>query len=118
MSEITGNDIPKDKVDQAVFDVLKKEPDFALPAGFADRVVAMIDSEVTQKESRRDRWWLISGIVSMLFAFLYAAIAVDFSVKIGQFFSGYTGLVIFGLFFIAALHFVDKLILSKNRVER
>lgn len=111
-------DIPKDRIENAVFNALNKEPGFELHAGFADRVVAMAERKVAVKEAKRDRWWLGLGIFSMVIAFIYAAVAVDFSLKTGTFFSGYSGLVIFGLFFITALHFVDKLILSKNRVER
>jgi hypothetical protein len=108
----------KDKIEQAISKALEKEPAFELPAGFADRVVKMVDGKVAEEEARRDRWWLWLGLFSMAIAFMYAAAAVDFVTKVGTLFSGYTGLVVFGLFFITALHFIDKLIISKNRVER
>lgn len=105
-------------VEKIVSDALEKEPRFELPVGFADRVVAIAEGKVAEKEAKRDRLWLALGIFSMIIAFTYAAIAVDFVSKIETIFSGYTGIVIFGLFFITALHFVDKLLISKNRVER
>lgn len=108
----------KDNVERAVSNALDKETDFELPPAFADNVVAMVGQKVAAKEARRDRWWLIIGIVSMVATCLYASAAVDFAPEVGTFFSGYRGLIIFGCFFVAALHLVDKFILSKNRVER
>jgi hypothetical protein len=113
-----NEEIPKDNIEQAVFNALKKETGFELSPGFADRLVGIMERRAEQKEARRDRWWLVAGLFSMVIALVYAAVAVDFSLEIGNFFSGYSGLVIFGLFFVAAIHLFDKFILSKNRVDQ
>lgn len=117
MNNMTGDEIPGDNIESVVLDALRREPDFELPARFADRVVAVAERKIAQREAARDRWWLLAGIFSLVVAFIYAAAAVDFSPRVGSFFSGYSGLIVFGCFFVAALHLLDKLILSKNRVE-
>ncbi|HMJ69295.1 MAG TPA: hypothetical protein VK508_10385 [Cyclobacteriaceae bacterium] len=115
--DMNNEELPKDKIEQAVFDALKSEPRFELPANFADRVVAMVDAKVKQKEAQMDRWWLAAGIISILGAFIYAYASVEFKPEVGvfTFFSGYGGLVIFGLVFVIALHLVDKLLLKKSQ---
>lgn len=113
--DMTNDEIPQDHIEQAVFNALGKETDFVLPRGFADNIVAMVDRKAMQRESQRDHWWLIGGILSMVVALGYVFTAVDFSPRVGvfTFFSGYSGLVIFGVLFITALHLVDKFLLKK-----
>lgn len=122
-----------DRIDKFIAKALEKEAPFELSPGFADRIVAMVESQSLQKEMRRDRWWLVSGIVSLVAAFVAVLFYVlskgeplpkielaPFRPSVGvfTFLSGYSGLVIFGICFVIALHVFDKLIIkSKNRVE-
>ena len=103
----------EDKIERAVSNSLEKEPGFELPAGFADRMVSMIGQGSTVKESQRDRWWLVAGIVSMIGTLVYALLSVDFKASVGvfTFFSGYWGLVVFGVAFVIGLHIIDKRVL-------
>lgn len=105
-----------DKFDQLVSKALENERSFDLPKGFADRVVAMAEARVVKKESGREIWWLVPGIISMLGAVVFAFTRVKFTASVGvfTFISGYWGLIVFGILFITALHFVDKLIIRKQ----
>ena len=107
------DETPKDHLEQIVFKAAEKEPKFELPLGFADRVVAMMEGKAVAREARRDRWWLIGGILSMVIAFAYVARVVEFS----PFLSNYAGLMIFGVLFVTALHLVDKFVLKKGSQE-
>jgi hypothetical protein len=116
---IETNDNTQDGVDatayRMVFNVLKKETDFELSPAFADQLVSMLNSEIARKEARRDRWWLVLGLLGMVAALIYAFQSVNFSPRVGvfTFISGYWGLIVFGLVLVTALHFVDKYMLRK-----
>lgn len=105
-----------DKFEEVVSGALEKGTTFELPNDFADRVVKRIQQESLQKETQRDRWWLIVGIVSMIGALVLAFAFVDFKLSVGvfTFFKGYSGLVIFGIVFIAAIQVIDRLLLKKQ----
>jgi len=102
-----------DKFEEVVSKALEKET-FELPHDFADRVVRKIQQESLQKESQRDKWWFITGIVSMIAALVFVFTNVEFKPSVGAFtfFNGYWGLVIFGIIFVVALHIIDKRIIS------
>jgi hypothetical protein len=118
-SSIENNDNTSQGVDadayRLVFGVLNKDTDFRLPPGFADRLVSMLDTEVARKESRRDRLWLIMGIVGMIGALVYAFLSVDFTPRFGvfTFVSVNWPLIIFGMALVTVLHLVDKFFLRK-----
>jgi hypothetical protein len=120
--EMNNEDLRKDNIEKAVFDALKAEPRFELPASFADNVMAMVEHKLALKEARRDRWWLVGGIASIMIALVYVFTTISFKPSVGvfTFFSGYSGLVVFGVFFVTALHLIDKFLLkhSKNRVDQ
>jgi amino acid permease len=105
-----------EKFQQVVSSALESEREFELPHDFADRVVLKIQHHAVEKEAKRDKWWLIAGIVSMLGAFVFAFTKVEFKPGVGiyTFFQGYWGLTIFALIFILILHIVDKTILRKQ----
>ena len=116
-----------DKFDQLLSKALEKES-FRLPHGFADRIVAMAEKQLMQKEARRDRWWLIGGIILMFSAVIFVITWVDLKslpniapkleftpgVGVFTFFQGYSGLVIFAILFITILHIIDKRLLKKQ----
>jgi sensor c-di-GMP phosphodiesterase-like protein len=95
-----------------VFEALKKEPDFQVPISFADRMIALID----KREEKRDHWWLGAGIFLSLMAMIVAVTLTDadFSINAFKFFSGYRGLVFFGIAFILLLHWIDKKMIRKQ----
>lgn len=115
------------KFDQLLSKVLEKES-FRLPHDFADRIVAMAEKQLMQKEARRDRWWLIGGIILMFSAVIFVITWVDLKslpniapkleftpgVGVFTFFQGYSGLVIFAILFITILHIIDKRLLKKQ----
>lgn len=100
-----------EKFEDVVLKALEKGASFELPNDFADRVVRRIQ---LQKESQRDRWWLVVGIVSLIGAFVFAFANVEFKPSVGvfTFFKGYWGLAIFGVLFVVALQVIDKRIIS------
>jgi uncharacterized membrane protein YhaH (DUF805 family) len=103
-----------DKFEDIISDALERGTTFELPHDFADRVVTMVQRNAVQKETRRDRWWLIIGIISMVGALVFVFTNVEFKPTVGvfTFFKGYWGLSIFGILFVTALHIIDKRILS------
>ena len=116
-----------DNFEKIVSSALEKQSGFELSPDFADRVVLMIQQQATQKESQRDRLWLIAGIVTMIGALVYTLMKVEFiptlprievvkfspGVGVFTFLSGYSGLVIFGIIFVVALHIIDKRLLRR-----
>jgi hypothetical protein len=112
-------DFPGEGIDvqayQKVFDVLKHEPEYALPIYFADRLVTLIESKEKAREVSRDNLWLGLGLLSFVVALIVAFVLTDFKVSVGafQFLAGYPGLIFFGISFILLLHWIDKKILRK-----
>ncbi len=113
--------IPNDGIEshayQKVFDALKREPEYSLPLNFADRMMALVESKEKAKEVSRDNLWLGLGISSFLIALIVAFVLTGFKFSFGafQFFSGYYGLVIFGIGFILLLNWVDKKVVRKTQ---
>ena len=97
-----------------VFSALKKNPEFKLPTNFAHRVAAMAPDR--GKAFNWDKFFLISGCVSFFFALIYAiaSIHTKFSAGVFSFISGYPGLIVFGIFFILVLNWIDKKWISKS----
>lgn len=98
-----------EKLEKTVSNALSREPDYFLKANFADRIVNAIQA---RKEAQRDRWAIIIGLVGLVVALIFVVQQVEF--KTPNFFSGYTGIVIFGMVFAVGLHFFDKLVLRKQ----
>ena len=110
-NQIENTHAPSNSVDaysyKKVFDALKQEPDFHLPANFADEVVQKIEA---RKESSSDFIWFGLGIFLFTIAAIVAIVLTDFKVSFGalKFISGYPGLFAFGVFFIALIQWLDK----------
>ena len=96
-----------------VFDALKQEPDFRLPANFSDQVIAKLEAK---RESSRDFIWFGLGIFSFVIATVVAVVLTDFRLNFGafKFIAGYQGLIIFGIVFILALQWIDKRVIQKT----
>jgi hypothetical protein len=105
-----------DKFGDLVSNALEKQGEFRLPHSFADRVINAVQAKAALKEAKRDRWWLIVGVVGMVAALIYAMVAVEFKPGVGvfTFFQGYWGLITFGVLFVIALHVIDKRLQKKQ----
>jgi hypothetical protein len=98
-----------------VFDALRKETSFQLPANFATRVVNRVD--FSQQQSS-DMLWLYLGLFSCLLAMVVAIAMTDFEFNFGafRFIAGYPGLFVFALVFILGLQWIDKKMVRKPTV--
>jgi hypothetical protein len=92
-----------------VFSSLQREMDFSLSSSFEDLVIQRIAAQHA-KESYRDGWWFIGGIVLFLMGFVVALVLIDFRPSVGvyTFVTGYPGLIAFGITFILILNYIDK----------
>jgi hypothetical protein len=106
----------EEKFERIVSEALEKEPAFELPYDFADRVVLKIQQQAVERDAQKDKWWLITGVVAMVGAMIFAFTQVTFKPGVGvfTFFKGYAGLVIFGILFVIALHIIDKRVIARR----
>jgi hypothetical protein len=106
----------RDKFEEVVSEALEKGSTFELPQDFADRVVMKIQQQSIAKEAKQDRWMLAAGILALIGAMVFVFFKVEFKPTVGvfTFFSGYWGLMVFGIVFVTALHLVDKHLLRKQ----
>lgn len=111
-----GDNLPsrEGKVYRTVFNALRREPEFALPPSFADRVL----SRLTEKQSSRDIVWLYMGLGSMVIALIVAVALSGFKPDFAflgtfSFLSSYKGLLVFGIAFIAMLQWIDRKFVRK-----
>ncbi|MEO7987899.1 MAG: hypothetical protein ABI663_00055 [Chryseolinea sp.] len=98
------------KAYQTVFNALKHEPEFTLSSSFADKVVGMAMKKQNSKSTFKEYFWFGLGIFVMMIASVVAIFMTDFKFDMG-FLNGlrsFKGLIIFGIFFIGLLHWLDK----------
>ncbi len=97
-----------------VFRVLRSEPEFKPPINLAERVVLRVD--LSSGKTSRDMVWLYAGLAACFVAMIVAVLMTDFKVNLGvlKFISGYSGLFVFGILFVLALHWVDRKIVRKT----
>ncbi len=98
------------KAYQTVFNALKHEPEFTLSSSFADNVVGLAMKKQNSKSTFREYFWFGVGIFVMLIASVVAIFMTDFKFDMGFLngLSSFKGLIIFGIFFIGLLHWLDK----------
>jgi hypothetical protein len=98
------------KAYQTVFQALKNEPEFTLPSSFADKVVRLALEKQNSKSTFREYFWFGLGIFVMLIASTVAIFMTEFKLDMGflKGLSSFKGLIIFGIFFIGLLHWLDK----------
>ena len=91
-----------------IFNALKKEPTYSLPAAFSDDIIKRI--EMTRPSTSSDRLWFALGIAGFVVAALVTILLTGFKLSAGtfKFLSGYSGLLIFGIAFVLLLQFFDK----------
>src|SRR5882762_3140380 len=104
------NDALDSKAYQKVFDALKKEP-YQLPFHFADGVIKRMEA---QGDLSKDYLWFGLGLFVFIAGAVVAAMLANFKLNFGalKIISGYPGLFLFGLAFIALIHYIDKKFLS------
>ena len=104
------------KAYQHVYTALKSDPEFSLPATFADQVIAVVVRK-QRKNSFEEYFWFGIGIFLLLIAFVTSILLTDFKISAGIFggLSSYKGLLIFGACFIGLLHWLDKRLMRSKR---
>jgi hypothetical protein len=104
------------KAYQQVFSALKKKPETKLSGDFSDRIVFRV-MEKQKRDASRDMFWLGGGIFFLVIAFVVATIMTGFKIEFGflKDISGYTGIFVFGVAFIAMLGWLDKRLLFQRR---
>lgn len=92
-----------------VFSSLRRETDFHLSPGFADKVMKKVEY-LRSKEASRERWWFFGGIFIFLIGLVVALTQIEFKPGVGvyTFVAGYKGLLLFGVAFILLLNYLDK----------
>jgi len=93
--------------------VLHREPDFVLPATFANSVISRIGT--TRAEDSKDMFWLYAGVAACLITLLVAILLTGFQFTFGafRFLSGYPGLIAFAIGFILGLQWLDRKFVRK-----
>ena len=91
-----------------VFDTLKKEPSFQVPANFAANVIRSM--QPAQPTQSRDIFWMVTGVFAFTIVAGISMVLTEFKFDFGElrFISSYSGLIIFGIVFILALQWIDK----------
>ena len=115
----SGHDDAEIRAYQQVFQALKNEPEFELPASFADRVVKLAEAKQQARSTSREYFWLGIGLFFLLIAFVAAIALTQFKLDFGflRGMSSYTGIFIFGIAFITLLNLMDKKLIHKNQVS-
>ncbi|HOX81637.1 MAG TPA: hypothetical protein PLJ60_00750 [Chryseolinea sp.] len=113
-----GNELDV-KAYQSVFNALRKEPEFTLSSSFADKLVGMAVKKQQSKNIFREYFWFGFGIFLMLIAFVVTIAMTGFKLDMG-FLNGlnsFKGVIIFGLFFIGFLHWLDKRLIRPTQTN-
>jgi hypothetical protein len=99
-----------------VFSALKKKPETKLSGDFSDRIVFSVQ-EKQKRDASRDMFWLGGGIFFLVIAFIVAIIMTSFKLEFGflKDISGYAGIFVFGVAFIAMLGWLDKRLVFQRR---
>jgi hypothetical protein len=102
------------KAYQSVFKALQTEPEFILSSAFADKVVATAMQKQQSRSFLSTYFWFGMGIVLLLIAFIVAIALTDFKLDFGFLngLSSHKGVIVFGIFFIGLLHWLDKQLLK------
>lgn len=102
-----------------VFRALKKDPGYELPAGFANRVVGLV-MEKRKSVLSKDYFWFGAGIFFMTISFLAAIFFTGFRLDLGflNVMADYKGLVIFAIFFIVFLNWLDKRLVKDRQAQQ
>ena len=106
------------KAYREVFRALGTPPQTSLSHHFADKIVARIEQKRKQ-ESEKDLFWLGAGIGVMVLALVATMLYTGFKFDLGflKEMPAYTGLLIFGIGFVALLTILEKKVLLKKEIK-
>lgn len=104
---------------QEIFHALKKDPGYGLPSNFADRVIDLV-MEKRESGFSTDLFWFGAGIFFMTISFLAAIFFTGFRLDLGflNVMADYKGLVIFAIFFIVFLNWLDKRLVKDRQAQQ
>ncbi len=96
-----------------IFHALQREPDFVLPATFANSVISRLGASPIRDS--KDMFWLYAGVTACLITLVVAILLTDFTFTFGtfRFISGYPGLIAFAIGFILGLQWLDRRFVRK-----
>lgn len=104
------------KIDKKIESVLMREPDFQLPATFANRLMSMIEAKQKAARSREVYWIAFAGflfVVAVGVSVYLTGFKPSFSAF--PFLNNYAGLIVFGVLFIGLLNWVERRFLRIKR---
>jgi hypothetical protein len=98
-----------------VFRSLSLIPGADVSPGFAAAVVVKIEKQKRKAALQELAWMIFAGfllLISLAVAIVLSGFRIDMGFLKGL--GSYSGVVVFGLFFVLLLHFVDKRLLRKK----
>ena len=95
---------------RAVFDALKKQPEYTLPSGFARRVLQKIEIREKQRLSVREVRAVVLAGVFMILSLAVTIYMTGLKPALGVLngVQPYWGFIVFALSFIGLLHWLDR----------
>jgi hypothetical protein len=121
--EILRADDPDVSAYRKVFHALGSKPEYQLSENFADRVIQKILVRETQKESSKDHWWLVTGIVMLVIVLIFAIV---YSLKFSSIslhepgflstVSKYKGLILTAVVLVLFFNKLEKKILAAKNI--
>jgi hypothetical protein len=110
---------PDGRAYRQVFQALDKQPRYALPDTFADKILQKVEQK-EQRSLRAAYAWLVAGIVLLIAGCGAAVVLTGFRFEVGflRNMAPYRGLLAFGVAFVLFLHWVDKRLIHRHNPSR
>lgn len=107
------------KAYHSVFRALEREPDYALPPGFAARVASRVAAQ-KEKGTSMDYFWFGAGLFVLTIAFVGTVLYTGFRLDLGflKGMSDYKGLAVFGIALVIFLNFLDKKLIKEKQFHQ
>lgn len=104
--------------DSKIERALREAPDFELPVSFADKVMNRIETKRQAQRQWEIFWMAFAGFLFVVAAVI-SIVLTGFkpSFEAFPFLRSYSGLILFGVFFIGALSWLEKKILRKPTIS-
>lgn len=99
-----------------VFRALPKTREYSVPERFAETVIRKLERKQKRIFLLHEYMWLTAGILLLVTAGAYTVTRLDFKIDFGflNAFS-YKGVLVFGIFFIAMLNYIDRRVIRKTK---
>ena len=100
----------------SLFRVLSKTEEYSAPVYLADNVIKTLKKRKKKSFLKHDFFWLGTGIFLLLAVGIYTILRSEFKIDLG-FLNAfvYKGVIVFGICFIAALHYIDTRMARKDK---